>query len=85
MIDVVFAVLAFFILSTLYLSQEEGVPVTLPRAVTAESQEATLTLTITAEGNLFWGQQPVTLDALYDEVQVLIEPGQTAMVTVRAD
>ncbi|MBT9317799.1 ExbD/TolR family protein [Leptothoe spongobia] len=85
MIDVVFAVLAFFILSTLYLTRAEGLPVALPRATTAESQEATLTLTITAEGNLFLGQQPVTLEALSDEVQALIEPGQTAMVTVRAD
>ena len=85
MIDVVFAVLAFFILSTLYLTRAEGLPVSLPRATTAESQSASLTLTITAQGNLFLGQQPVTLAALYDEVQALIEPGQTAMVTVRAD
>ncbi|MGD1857303.1 MAG: ExbD/TolR family protein [Leptolyngbyaceae cyanobacterium] len=85
MIDVVFAVLAFFILSTLYLTRAEGLPVNLPRATTAESQEAALTLTITAQGNLFLGQQPVTLESLYDEVQAQIEPGQTVMVTVRAD
>ena len=85
MIDVVFAVLAFFILSTLYLTRAEGLPVTLPRAATGESQEATLTLTITADGNLFLGQQPVVLESLHEEVQALVEPGQTAMVTVRAD
>ncbi|MEA5467176.1 ExbD/TolR family protein [Leptothoe sp. PORK10 BA2] len=85
MIDVVFAVLAFFILSTLYLTRDEGLPVNLPTATTSESQEASLTLTITAEGDLFLGQQPVVLEALYDEVQALVPPGQSTMVTVRAD
>lgn len=86
MIDVVFAVLAFFILSTLYLTRAEELPVTLPTATTADSQnEAALTLTITAEGELYLGNQPVTLDALPVDVQALIAPGQPALVTVRAD
>ncbi|MEM8615155.1 MAG: biopolymer transporter ExbD [Cyanobacteria bacterium P01_H01_bin.105] len=86
MIDVVFAILAFFILSTLYLSRAEGLPVTLPTATTSVSQdEAALTLTITADGDLFLGDQPVTLEALSADVQALIAPGQPAMVTVRAD
>ncbi|MEL6229300.1 MAG: biopolymer transporter ExbD [Cyanobacteria bacterium J06627_3] len=86
MIDVVFAVLAFFILSTLYLTRTEGLPVNLPTATTAVGQdEATLTLTIAADGSLFLGDRPVTLETLADEVQALIAPGQSAMVTVRAD
>ena len=86
MIDVVFAVLAFFILSTLYLTRTEGLPVNLPSATTAVSQdETTLTLTIVADGSLFLGDRAVTLEALADEVQALIAPGQSAMVTVRAD
>ena len=53
---------------------------------TAVSQdEATLTLTIVADGSLFLGDRAVTLEALADEVQTLIAPGQSAMVTVRAD
>ncbi|WP_348918712.1 ExbD/TolR family protein [Adonisia turfae] len=86
MIDVVFAILAFFILSTLYLTRAEGLPVTLPTATTSVSQdEAALTLTITAEGALFLGDEPVTLEALPADVQALIAPGQPAMVTIRAD
>lgn len=86
MIDVVFAILAFFILSTLYLTRAEGLPVTLPTATTSVSQdEAALTLTITADGDLFLGDQPVTLENLSADVQALIAPGQPAMVTVRAD
>ncbi|MEO0350003.1 MAG: biopolymer transporter ExbD [Cyanobacteria bacterium P01_A01_bin.15] len=86
MIDVVFAVLAFFILSTLYLTRAEGFPVNLPTATTAVSQdEAALTLTITADGSLFLGDQPVTLEALPADVRAVLIPGQPAMVTVRAD
>ncbi len=86
MIDVVFAILAFFILSTLYLTRAEGLPVTLPTAVTSVSQdEAALTLTITADGDLYLGDEPVTLENLTGDVQALIAPGQPAMVTVKAD
>ncbi len=86
MIDVVFAILAFFILSTLYLTRAEGLPVNLPTAVTSVSQdEAALTLTITAAGELFLGDRPATLENLPADVQALIAPGQPAMVIVRAD
>ena len=49
MIDVIFAILAFFVLSTLYLTRAEGLPVNLPQAVTATPQnQVNLTLTIIA-------------------------------------
>ncbi|MEM9805646.1 MAG: biopolymer transporter ExbD [Cyanobacteria bacterium P01_D01_bin.56] len=86
MIDVVFAILAFFILSTLYLTRAEGLPVNLPTAETSTAQdEAALTLTITAEGELFLGDRPASLENLPADVQALVAPGQPAMVTVRAD
>lgn len=86
MIDVVFAVLTFFILSSLYLSRSEGLPVNLPTASnTALQNEASLTLTITPAGELFLGQQLVTLEALPAEVEALLIPGQPALVTIQAD
>jgi biopolymer transport protein ExbD len=86
MIDVVFAILAFFILSTLYLTRAEGLPVDLPQAATATSQDqATLTLTITAEGRLYLDQDAVSLDTLAAEVKARLAPGQAALVTIKAD
>jgi biopolymer transport protein ExbD len=86
MIDVVFAMLAFFILSMLYLTRAEGLPVDLPQAVTATSQaEANLTLTITASGNLYLDQEPVRLETLAAEVKARLSPDQPALVTVNAD
>ncbi|MEO1637222.1 MAG: biopolymer transporter ExbD, partial [Cyanobacteria bacterium J06631_9] len=60
MIDVIFAILAFFVVSTLYLTRDEGLPVSLPQAVTATPQnQIDLTLTITPNGELYLGETPV--------------------------
>lgn len=91
MIDVIFAILAFFILSTLYLTKAEGLPVNLPQAVTATPQnQIDVTLTITQSGDLFLGDEAVALDALTDEVRSLSPstgqaPSQPILVTIRAD
>lgn len=39
MIDVIFAILTFFILSSLFLTRLEGIPVNLPKAGTAENKQ----------------------------------------------
>ncbi len=85
MIDVIFAILAFFILSTLYLTRAEGLPVNLPQAVTATPQDQIdITLVITSEGNLFLGDEAVALEDLADEVNA-IAPTNPILVTIRAD
>lgn len=91
MIDVIFAILAFFILTTLYLTKAEGLPVNLPQAVTATPQnQVNLTLTITPDGELFLGEEAVALAELADQVQAFrvaqaIAPEQPIFVTIRAD
>jgi len=85
MIDVIFAILAFFILSTLYLTRAEGLPVSLPKAVTATPQnQVDVTLTITPSGELYLDRAAVGLDELADEVRSLA-PNQPILVTIRAD
>ena len=85
MIDVIFAILAFFIVSTLYLTRDEGLPVSLPQAVTATPQnQIDLTLTITPSGELYLGEMPVALTNLASRVR---EQGaeRPVLVTIRAD
>ncbi|MGD1866413.1 MAG: ExbD/TolR family protein [Phormidesmis sp.] len=85
MIDVIFAILAFFILSTLYLTKAEGLPVNLPQAVTATPQnQVDVTLTITPEGGLFLGDAAVSLENLATAVEQL-SPNAPILVTIRAD
>jgi len=86
MIDVVFAVLVFFILSSLYLTRSEGLPVTLPGAQTADGQpQQQVVLTITAQGELFLGDQPIEAGQLLEAVQALVPVSQGGLVVLQAD
>jgi biopolymer transport protein ExbD len=85
MIDVVFAILTFFIMSSLFLSRSEGLPVNLPRAQTAQSQQQSkLTVTIDREGDVFLDRQPIQVDDLADRVKALIG-NQERLVVINAD
>ncbi|NEQ34096.1 MAG: biopolymer transporter ExbD [Leptolyngbya sp. SIO4C5] len=86
MIDVIFAILAFFILSTLFLTRAEGLPVNLPNAETSETQQqADFTVTIEASGDMFLNQEPIRVRALRSTIDEQLQPGQSALVTVQAD
>ncbi|MEL7052680.1 MAG: biopolymer transporter ExbD [Cyanobacteria bacterium J06588_5] len=85
MIDVIFAILAFFILSTLYLTRSEGLPVNLPQSVTSTPiDQVDITLTITPDGSLFLDSRAVDVDALADEVRAIAN-SNPIKVTIRAD
>ena len=86
MIDVIFAILAFFIISTLFLTRAEGFSVDLPEAETAESQqEAQITVTIEQNGDISIDKEPVALADLSETVQEQMGERTEALVTVQAD
>lgn len=64
LIDVVFFLLATFVLFTLSLNKTEGLPVSLPKSETGEPRDpsGTATISITQEATLAWNKDPVTLD-----------------------
>jgi len=62
MIDTMFFLLVFFMLSSLALTRLNGLPVNLPRASTAQKQPAAdLTVTIDKDQHLFVNKDPVTV------------------------
>ncbi len=87
MIDVIFAILTFFIMSTLFLTRQEGLPVNLPQASTAKkaTQPARVTLTVNKAGAIFLNKQPITLDKLEAGVKAKVKPEQPLMVVLNAD
>ncbi|MBW4417966.1 MAG: biopolymer transporter ExbD [Myxacorys californica WJT36-NPBG1] len=86
MIDVVFALLTFFILSTLYLTRSQGLPVSLPKAATAQSQNtAQIVVSLDQKGNLALDKQAVKLDTLSDRVRALLSRNRQAVVIINAD
>ncbi|MBD2109323.1 ExbD/TolR family protein [Leptolyngbya subtilissima] len=86
MIDVVFAVLTFFILSSLFLSRNEGLPVALPGAETAETQDQRqVVVSLNAAGELFVGARAVTDEQLLEAIQTLGILSDGGLVVIRAD
>ncbi|MEM9767422.1 MAG: biopolymer transporter ExbD, partial [Cyanobacteria bacterium P01_D01_bin.71] len=87
MIDVIFVVLIFFILSSLFLTRSEGLPVNLPSAATSENQlqQHSLTLTITSDGNLQLGNEAATFDSLAEQIQARRIGDRPILLIIRAD
>ncbi|NJN87319.1 MAG: biopolymer transporter ExbD [Leptolyngbyaceae cyanobacterium SL_7_1] len=86
MIDVIFAILTFFIMSTLFLTRSQGLPVNLPGAVTAETQAQTQwVVTIDSQGRLFLDRQPILLDELDALVRSQLQAEQSPVVVINAD
>jgi biopolymer transport protein ExbD len=86
MIDVVFALLTFFITSTLYLTRSQSLPVSLPRAITAQSQRvAQINVTIDQTGKISLDKKATQLDALTGQVRTLISQNRQAVVVINAD
>lgn len=84
-IDVIFAILAFFILSSLDLTRSRGLPVNLPAAVTASVQQNTrITLTLAIDGTIFLNRQPAPLADLEKVVRPLLAPDETTIL-IEAD
>lgn len=86
MIDVIFAILTFFIMSTLFLNRSEGLPVNLPQAATGKTERpAQVTVTINRAGELFLNKEAISLEQLEAGVRQKIEPQQQLLVVLNAD
>ncbi|MEM9507147.1 MAG: biopolymer transporter ExbD [Cyanobacteria bacterium P01_E01_bin.35] len=86
MIDVIFSILAFFIISTLFLTRSLGLPVDLPSAQTAEPEHSVqLNITIEPDGKLFLERQPIELDELKGALTKKIKPDSESVVIINAD
>ena len=64
LIDVIFFLLATFVLFTLSLNKSNGISVKLPTAETSEVRDpnGTVTISITDEGAVAWNKDIITLD-----------------------
>jgi len=71
LIDVIFFLLATFVLFTLSLNKTGGLTVLLPASETSIPRDTagTVTLSVTAEGTLAWNKDVITLDECLDRIQ----------------
>jgi biopolymer transport protein ExbD len=87
MIDVIFAILTFFIMSTLFLTRQEGLPVNLPQAATSQQSQipTKITVTVQSSGQVSLNKKPTTVDALSEQIRTLMGTNPESVVVINAD
>ncbi|HEY9701697.1 MAG TPA: biopolymer transporter ExbD [Allocoleopsis sp.] len=86
MINVIFALVAFLMMSSLYLTRSQGLPVNLPNAITGKSQTGNeLTLTIYSNGNLTLNRDPIDLKSLERKIKPMVKNNQSILIIINAD
>ena len=85
MIDIIFAILSFLIVSTLYLSKVDTIPVELPKASSSVSQDKKfITISIDKSGDLFLNKKKILLNDLKINIFNLIND-DSKVVVLNAD
>ncbi len=89
LIDVIFFLLATFVLFTLSLNKSNGLRVSLPHSETGEARDpaGTATVTVMQDGTPAWDKDPVTLDELIVRLKTfhLQHPEPEAVILINGD
>ncbi len=86
MVDVVFLLVIFFMVSTTFITMESGLPVDLPSAQTAVTEPSTLpTVTVTKDERIFVGGAQVSQAQLVDAIRKQMASSGYTTVVLRAD
>jgi biopolymer transport protein ExbD len=89
LIDVIFFLLATFVLFTLSLNKSEGIHVNLPHSETGEPRDpaGTATVSVREDGVFAWNKEQVTIDELEKRLQSfhLQHPEPDAHILINGD
>jgi len=86
MIDTIFFLLVFFMISTLSMTQFKGMPVNLPKAASGQQAPAeSAAITIDKDGRLFLNQQVIDKAALGEALSQQLAKNAEMLVVINAD
>jgi biopolymer transport protein ExbD len=87
LIDVIFFLLATFVLFTLSLNTSGGLPVALPAARSSEARDpgSSVTLSIREDGTLGWDKELITLDQFIIRLQAYKQVQPDGRVLINGD
>ncbi len=86
LIDVIFAILTYFIMTSLTLSRTEGLAVNLPGASSGKTQDQTkVVISIDDKGAVALNRKSIDPANLIPQIKSLIVPDQLTMVVINAD
>ncbi|WP_277301971.1 ExbD/TolR family protein [Veillonella caviae] len=86
MIDIIFFLLVFFMMSMLSMVVQKSVPVNLPGAQTAKVDiQKKVPITVTADGSVFVNDTKTNIDGMIKYLQIEQIKGTDMTVVLRAD
>src|SRR5262249_13788049 len=86
MIDIIFFLLVFFMISTLSMTINRGLPVNLPKAASSQQElRESVNITVTREGELFLNKEPMTLQDIRQRVHAGLAKDPELMAVINAD
>ena len=88
LIDVIFFLLASFLMVSLSMVKNQGIPVRLPGAVTGQPQaldRSAVTVTVTRNGSVYLNKQPMSFEAMRRQLQELQSKEPDLRVTLNGD
>ena len=85
MIDVVFLLLLFFMLTSTFLRQP-AIRLTLPGSKTARVQpEDNIVIFVAKDGSIYLNQSPILMERLLPELKVRVKKSRKRIVMIKAD
>lgn len=86
MIDMIFLLLVFFIVSTMYMTELKTIPVKLPVAAHTENiTSTTFAVTLKDDGSMYLNKEPVSTEILLEKVKTAAASDSNFSVVLRAD
>ena len=86
MIDIIFVILSFFIVSSLYLVKLESIPLNLPNAGTSKKELSDpMIVSLDVEGNIYINKNISTRESFENDISKLIVNEDKKLILIRAD
>ena len=86
MIDIIFAILSFFIISSLYLTKIDSIKVNLPKSSTAlREQNKPQIITVDNNEKIYFNSNEISLKNISSLIRTKIENIEEPIVILRAD
>lgn len=86
MIDIMFFLLVFFMLSTMYMIDLKTIPVKLPKAASAATDTSTtFAVSMKSDGSIYLGEAPTELNALVMQASMEQKNNPNFAVVIRAE
>ena len=86
MIDIIFAILSFFIISSLYLTKIDSIKVNLPKSSTAiREQNKPQIITVDNNEKIYFKSNEISLKKISELIRTNLENFEVPIVILRAD